>query len=413
MMPHDGAPDSTLALVREGYAFLPERHRRLHTDVFEMRLLLQRTISMTGRDAAMVFYDDARFQRASAAPSRLTGTLFGVGGVQALDGAGHLKRKQLFMSFMSPPRIDELVAMARTRWEVTSEHWARRPRVVVFEEAQRVFYRAVCTWAGLPAERSRGASRLRDIVSLIESPGAIGVRHLRGRLGRRRADRRAASLVEDVRNGSLVVQRGTLLEALATFRDEHGRTLDPLTAGVELLNVIRPTVAVAHYVVFLMSALHAFPAARNRVLAGDDDPESFVHEVRRYYPFFPFVAARVRDDFEWSGYRFPAGTRALLDLYGTNHDARLWDEPWTFRPARFDAHDIDPFALIPQGGGDHTTGHRCAGEWITIALMKDALDFFTRSLAYSIPPQDLRMSLRRMPALPNSGFVIENVRSAR
>nr|WP_281429914.1 cytochrome P450 [Sulfitobacter faviae] len=56
---------------------------------------------------------------------------------------------------------------------------------------------------------------------------------------------------------------------------------------------------------------------------------------RRLYPFFPAVAARVKSDFEWRGHRFPKGYRVLLDLYGTNTDARSWDAPQEFRPSGF------------------------------------------------------------------------------
>jgi fatty-acid peroxygenase len=41
-----------------------------------------------------------------------------------------------------------------------------------------------------------------------------------------------------------------------------------------------------------------------------------------FAPFFPAVAARVRRDFDWKGYRLPRGRRVLLDLYGTDYDPR-------------------------------------------------------------------------------------------
>lgn len=69
-----------------------------------------------------------------------------------------------------------------------------------------------------------------------------------------------------------------------------------------------------------------------------------------------------------------------------------------------------PFYLIPQGGGDYNTGHRCAGEWITIEIMKTALHILTTSMTYDVPKQDLRISLSRIPTLPRSRFIISNVR---
>ena len=38
-IPHDRALDSTLALLREGYTFLPNRRHRYQSDIFGLRLM--------------------------------------------------------------------------------------------------------------------------------------------------------------------------------------------------------------------------------------------------------------------------------------------------------------------------------------------------------------------------------------
>lgn len=205
--------------------------------------------------------------------------------------------------------------------------------------------------------------------------------------------------------------RQTALDAIAAYRDTDGRLLPPEVAGVELLNVLRPTVAVARFVVFAAMALHGNPQWRDR-LAADDDPglmEAFVQEVRRFYPFFPLVAARAARDFEWRGHHFPKGRRVLLDLHGTDHDPRLWERPEQFRPERFMGVKPDAYSLIPQGGGDHYEGHRCAGEWITKDVMKTSVTALTRWMGYSVPAQDLRIRPWRAPAVPNSRFIVTQV----
>lgn len=130
------------------------------------------------------------------------------------------------------------------------------------------------------------------------------------------------------------------------------------------------------------------------------------------YPFFPSIVARVRHDFEWKGYRFPEGRRVMLDLYGTNHDQRAWQAPDQFRPERFRRWDGNPFTFVPQGPGDHYLNHRCPGEWITIELMKVALTFLAKHLTYDVPEQDLRIDRSRLPALPQSRFMMSKVRAA-
>jgi len=81
-----------------------------------------------------------------------------------------------------------------------------------------------------------------------------------------------------------------------------------------------------------------------------------------------------------------------------------------FDPDRFRGWDGDAYDFIPQGGGDHHAGHRCPGERITIELMKRAVGILTGAMDYDVPDQDLRVSLRRMPTLPASRFVIANVK---
>lgn len=57
---------------------------------------------------------------------------------------------------------------------------------------------------------------------------------------------------------------------------------------MELINLLRPTVEVAWFVMFAALALHQYPECRDKLDAGQDDYlERFVQEVRRFYPFFP------------------------------------------------------------------------------------------------------------------------------
>ena len=135
----------------------------------------------------------------------------------------------------------------------------------------------------------------------------------------------------------------------------------------------------------------------------------FVQEVRRLYPFFPAVVARVRDTFEWNDRTFPQGRRVLLDLYGTNHDPRIWKAPQEFRPERWKGRRPHPFEFVPQGGGDAATGHRCPGEEVATQVMSTALTLLTQRMTYKVARQDLSVDMRRLPAIPMDGFIIESI----
>jgi fatty-acid peroxygenase len=55
-------------------------------------------------------------------------------------------------------------------------------------------------------------------------------------------------------------------------------------------------------------------------------------------------------------------------------------------------------------------GHRCAGEWVTIEVMKVSLDFLAKRMDYEVPDQDLSFSMVNMPSIPHSKVVIKNVK---
>jgi len=110
---------------------------------------------------------------------------------------------------------------------------------------------------------------------------------------------------------------------------------------------------------------------------------------------------------------FPQHIRVLLDLYGTNHDSRIWKQPDDFIPERFRSWDGNAFTLIPQGGGDHAVHHRWPGEWITLELLKVITEVLVKDMWYEVPPQDLRINLASMPALPKSGFVMRDIHTTR
>jgi fatty-acid peroxygenase len=394
--------DSTVDLLREGYDFVGNRCRAVGSDAFETRLLLEPAVCLQGAEAARLFYEED-VTRAGAMPSPVFALLQDRGSVAGLDGDRHARRKRLFLDLLGPGRFDGLLAATGREWERALARWTGAGRVVLLPEVSGLLCRGVCAWAGVPLTDAEAGARTRELTAMIEGAGSIGPRHVRGHLLRRRTERWAAGLVRGARDGTVRPPEGSALDVLARHRDADGSLLGVDEASVELLNVLRPTVAVARYVAFLALALHRHPEA------ADGDPVSVTHEVRRFFPFFPAVAGRVRTPFTWRGHDFPVGRRLVLDLHGTNHDPRLWADPEVFRPDRFTGWQGDPFTLVPQGGGDHAQGHRCAGEWATVALVSQAHRVLTRVMRYDLPPQDLRVRPDRFPARPESGLVVRDV----
>ena len=100
----------------------------------------------------------------------------------------------------------------------------------------------------------------------------------------------------------------------------------------------------------------------------------------------------------------------MLDLFGTNHDARCWESPAKFRPERFLRAAPGLYAFVPQGGGTVERSHRCPGEGITRALMAQAVELLLERLEATVAPQDFRVDHARLPALPREQFLLRRIR---
>jgi fatty-acid peroxygenase len=409
-IPRDPSLDSTLDVVREGFPFIWNRVRGLHSHIFQIRLMGLPAICLHGPEAAQLFYDPARFIREGAVPRRIQTTLMGLNAVQTQDGEVHRCRKDAFMSVMTPESRQRLMSLLAQEWQAAARSWETQPRIVLFEEAKQVLCRAACAWANVPLPEKDVRHRTQDFWAMIDAFGGAGPRHWRGKRARTRTEDWMEGLIKKIRKGKQQVAEGSPAYVMAWHREPDGELLKPRKAAIELINLVRPIVAIATYITFAAVALHEYPAYRGLLRSKQEDyTEYFVQEVRRDSPFAPFLGARVREDFTWRGCHFPKGRLVLLDVYGTNHDPRLWHNPDVFWPDRFRNRPISPFDFIPQGGG-HYAGHRCAGEWITIEVLKQAVTFLNTAIIYDVPAQDLRYDLARMPTVPASGFVLQHVR---
>lgn len=406
--------DSTLALLADGYTFASRRCRRLGADAFHTRLGGRPVTFMLGADASRFFWSGGRFDRHWAIPPTATHLLQDAGSSQTLEGAEHRHRKRMFLELLEPPERDRMQSIFQTEWDTAVDRWRSAESIVLLDELQRVLTRTALRWDGFELVAADPALRAFQFGTLVENAGRFGPRNWAAQLVRRSAERWGNEVIRGVRNGEIAVDETSAIARVATQTDLEGRMLPIDVATVELLNILRPVVAIARFIVFAALCLHAVPRWRATFADGDEsDLTNFVNEVRRHAPFFPLMGGRARRAVDWRGNAFSRGDWVLLDLYGTNHDPRLWPEPNRFRPERFRDWQGDPYTLIPQGGGHYLEDHRCAGEPVTIALMRTAVRALTRRIAYDVPPQDLRVSLRHFPAGPASGLRISHITAGR
>ncbi|MEW9108261.1 MAG: cytochrome P450 [Cytobacillus gottheilii] len=408
--PKEEGLDHSLDLLKEGYLFITNRSTAFQSDIFETRLLGERVICLRGREAAALFYDPQKFKREGASPNRIQKTLLGKKGVQTLDDEAHHHRKAMFMSLMTPVSLQRMRALIKKEWDIAAKKFSQEKEIILYDEAKKVLCRAACDWAGVPLKENDVEETANLLGLLFETPAALGPKHWQGRHARTKLEKWLKELVIEVRNGNFIPPEDKSLFIISNHRQLDGELLDADIAAVELLNILRPIVAVAVYICFTALAVFQHPKEAGKLRSNDENLlQNFVQEVRRFYPFFPFAPARVKADFTWNGNSFEENTLTLLDLYGTNHHPKLWDNPELFQPNRFSNWKDSPFSFIPQGGGDYDFGHRCAGEWVTIEIMKETLNFLVNKISFAIPDQDLSYSFNDIPALPHSKIIMKEI----
>lgn len=409
-MPREEGMDNTLSLLREGYLYISNRCNSFQSNFFETRLFGKNAICMSGAEAAELFYDPDKFKRKGAAPKWIVQSFFGDNSVQTLDENVHQHRKEMLMSVMNPNKIQQLITLIKLHWEKAIIKWEQMEQIIFYEEVQQILCRAACEWVAVPLKEAEVVKRTKELASLFESASSFGPTYLAGRRSRNKLNEWIEENINEIQMGKMNVDTSSILYTFATFYDLNGDLLKKETAAVEVLNLLRPIVAISIYVNFLLLSIHHYPEEKEKLFSSDDHyVNMFVQEVRRYYPFFPFIAALVKKDFTWKNLQFKEGSLSLLDIYGTNHDPNLWDNPNLFNPSRFKNRRGSSFDFIPQGGGDFWLGHRCAGEWATIEMMKVSLKFLVNHMSFEVPKQDLSFSMVSMPSIPHSKIIIKNV----
>jgi fatty-acid peroxygenase len=409
-LPRDPAVDSTAALLREGYKFMPDRFDRLATDGFRARLMLHEALCLRGPEAVALVYGSG-FTRKGALPPTVLRLLQDKGSVQQMEGTAHAHRKALFLTLcMGPARVGPLVDALRGAWLAALPGWQAQGRVTLIHAVSGVLTRAACHWMGLPLARETADRLADDLLHMVDRAAGIGPPTLSALLRRRRVERWLGTCVTRTRAGALIPPKESALTAVAAW-EEDGRRLPAAIAAVELLNILRPVVAVARYAAFAALTLHRHPDWLQAFRTGDDSLlTDFCEEVRRMSPFFPLVGAIATRGHHWRGMEIRRGQWVLVDLYGTTHDARIFPDPDAFRPERMLSWDRQDDSFVPQGGGRVAVSHRCPGEEITVALMAESVRLLARAMDWGVPDQDLSVDLSRMPAQPADGMVLDRIR---
>ncbi|AXG37837.1 cytochrome P450 [Enterococcus gilvus] len=397
----------------EGYLLFSTLREEANAPVVKARLLNKEVIAVYGQEAAKKFYDPNNFKREGAMPKLVLKTLFGEEGVQTMDGQSHEHRKTIFMNLMTPKRMEDYHQIVDKNLSEKLDQ--QQGEFDLFDLSKDVLFRSICEWTGIDLSKipKEEVEQLADYqISMISSAVTNPATHIKGVENRKKSEKWAQSLIEDARIHPVANKEEVALYAFANATDEQGELLPINVAAVELLNVIRPTVALTVWIALMGHALFSRPDIYQRLRAEFAQlQDSFIQEMRRYYPFFPMLPAFAMKDVEIDGYRIPKDSWVVLDLYGTNHDERSIESPEVFRISRYLGKEKhisydEEYEMIAQGGGKFEAMHRCAGEWITLHTLRVFSNQLVNKYEFSVPDQDWSIPMNQFPTFPNSKALV-------
>lgn len=366
-------PEIGASLWWRGYHALPARWRATPPGRWATaaRMLGRRTLLVRGEPGSRAFYDEDLVRRRDAVPAPIGRLIFGRGGVQSLDDAEHRERKARLLGALGDDEVADLRRQVADRLADLPGH---ADDLDLHDALVTAYGTAVLAWAGTPARGRAAVEISRELARIVDALGYAGTAWIAGWRARHRTERWARRLVRNARSGRLPAPPRSALAQVALSQPR----LPVRVAAVELLNLVRPTVAVAWFGTWAAWALSTHPELRDRLLDDAELRHSFAQEVRRCTPFVPALAGRVRREGELDGCPVRRGDRIVLDVPAVDHDEHTYTDPGRFRPERFDGWEPSAHQLVPQGGGDVRTGHRCPGEPVALALVEETLTVLAR-----------------------------------
>lgn len=364
--------------------------QREHGDVVQLVPAPRRIVGLFGVDANALILSvhPEWFEWGSAMQA-----LVPVDGPTALvvtDGAPHDRRRRMVQPGFHRRRIDGYVALMRDEADRTIDELARAAEVDAYAVFRRTIRRTVIL-ALFGSELQQRADEFGDLLEpafdFVNRPPQRQLKLPWPGSGYRRAlaARAAADRVIDAeierRTATPGAEAGDdVLAELLAARDEAGVGL----TRAELRDQIVSLIAAGYDTTSAVLAWAIDRVLREPGVLGElraeldtvvgDAPLGYEHlrslrylhgvvqETLRLDPPGVVAPRTVLRDFDFRGYRIPAGTMVMYSAFLTGRDPRVWRDPDAFRPGRWieghpDREDPGPAASVAFGGGPR----RCLG----------------------------------------------------
>ena len=101
---------------------------------------------------------------------------------------------------------------------------------------------------------------------MIYSFSSVGSKYRKGKEARKETEKWIENIVVNLRNNKIEVEKDSPIYKIAFYKDVDNKLLDSKMAAIEIINIIRPIIAVSTYVVFAALALHTYPECREKLI---------------------------------------------------------------------------------------------------------------------------------------------------
>jgi cytochrome P450 len=189
-------------------------------------------------------------------------------------------------------------------------------------------------------------------------------------------DRQAYAVIAARRNADLE-GRHDILSLLLQARTEDGEALTDRELRDELLTlVLAGHETTANSLAWTWERLVRHPDAYERLRSAvrDDDGadtqvEAAINEGMRCRPVIPMVGRRVTVPWQLGDYGVSANTPIAISILLLHHRDDIYEDPFAFRPERWEGHQPGTYEWIPFGGGIR----RCLGAALAMAEQRMVL----------------------------------------
>jgi cytochrome P450 len=362
-----------------------ERARRRYGPRFTLRLL--------GLPPVVVISDPDEIKQIFQAPpevlhpgegARILEPVVGANSVILLDEGPHLEQRKLLLPAFHGERMQRMAGLMGELTELEIESWPRDQPVQLHPRLQRltleIILRTVFGAHG-GAQLDELRTLLGRILAFGDSPVSllgplpdaltrVGPVARLQKLGAR-ADELIFELIEERRADGAEGEDVLALLLAATHDDGSPMTRQELRDEL-MTALVAGHETTASQLAWAFARLAREPQALERLTRElDDESDRYltatINEVLRLHPVLPNAEPRlVKRPVEIGGVRYSPGVVLFASAYLVQHDARVYPDPYAFRPERFLDQTPGTYTLIPFGGGRR----RCLGASFAVLEMK-------------------------------------------